>query len=602
VSLVILGGIIVTWIYGFCSGIIFIVLIKLFFKRSSVNRTQQLINPDNNNSLFNSLFANSMNGIAVLDSGGHVLRINLAFEQMLGYTEQEITHKLISSFVLQEESEQILQQQLQKSPNAMPSSFITAAQHKIGYRVDLKVSTVPIALDDISNQGYLLVCEDVTERKRFDEHIRHMSFYDDMTGLPNRQLFQEELTNLLQAASQQDDNKLAVFYADVDDFRIINESFGFEHGNMVLLQLAERFMRCIGENDFLARSEGDQFSFCYPNVRDIDHAMDLAQSIIRVMDQPFVVDQQEVYISICIGIVLQLDENETADILMRNADIALTRAKDKEKNNIQVFHIDMESNSIQRLKLENELRRAIINQEFILHYQPQIDIHTAQIIGMEALVRWMHPTKGLIPPNEFISLAEETGFIVQIGDWVLYEACRQNKEWQEKGYLHVPVSVNLSMRQITERNIINRISEVLNQTGLPAQYLEVEITESMTMDVEHASAWLIELKKLGIQVAIDDFGTGYSSLSYIKQFPIDKLKIDRSFVNDMLLDPNNATIVSTIIAMTRQLNLKVIAEGVETKEQLLFLQEKQCDEVQGYLFSPPVSSEKMRFLLDQTIC
>lgn len=590
-----------TWIYGFCSGIIFIVLMKLLLRGRNANRTQQLINPDNNNSLFNSLFANSMNGIAMLDLGGHVLRINFAFEQMLGYTEQEIVHKSISSLVLQEESEQIVQQ-LQKSPNVMPSSFITAAQHKIGYRVDLKASIVPVTLDDIYlNQGYLLVCEDVTERKRFDEHIRHMSFYDDMTGLPNRQLFQEELTNLLIATSKQDDTRLAVFYADVDDFRIINESFGFEHGNMVLLQLAERFMRCIGENDILARSEGDQFSFCYPNVRDIDHAMDIAQSIVRVMDQPFVVDQQEVYISICIGIVLQLDDSETADILMRNADIALTRAKDKEKSNIQVFHIEMESNSIQRLKLENELRRAIINQEFILYYQPQMDIHTGKIIGMEALVRWMHPTKGLIPPNEFIPIAEETGFIVQIGDWVLYEACRQNKEWQNKGYLHVPVSVNLSMRQITERNITNRISDVLNQTGLPARYLEVEITESMTMDVEHASAWLVEVKKLGIQVAIDDFGTGYSSLSYIKQFPIDKLKIDRSFVNDMLLDPNNATIVSTIIAMTRQLNLRVIAEGVETKEQLQFLQEKQCDEVQGYLFSPPISSEKMRILLDQTI-
>jgi len=591
----------VTWIYGFCGGIIFIVFVMWLYKRLFAVRTQQMNKPEPNKSLFDTLFINSMNGVAVLDCNESVIRVNSAFKDMLGYTEEEILQKSLGSFVLEDEEPLSVQAKLLQQPDTEVTGLMTAAKHKQGYRVELKSSAVPVTFDETATQGYLVICEDVTERKRFGEHIRHMSFYDDMTGLPNRQLFQEELSKLLRATPKQEGYKLAVFYADVDDFRIINESFGFEHGNMVLLQLAERFMRCIGEIDILARSEGDQFAFCYPNVRDIDHALELAQSIASVMEQPFVVDQQEVYISVCIGIVLHLNEKDTADILMKNANIALTQAKDKDKSNIQVFHVAMESYSIQRLKLENELRHAISNEEFILHYQPQVDIHTGKIIGMEALVRWMHPTKGMIPPKDFIPLAEETGFIVQLGDWVLYEACRQNKAWQDQGLLQVPVSVNLSMRQFSERGIKNKIAEVLAETGLPPKYLEIEITESMTMDVKHASDWLNKLKELGVQVAIDDFGTGYSSLSYIKQFPIDKLKIDRSFVNDMLLDPNNATIVSTIIAMTRQLNLKVIAEGVETEEQLQFLQEKQCDEVQGFLFSPPVPSDTMGSLLEQAV-
>lgn len=543
--------------------------------------------------LFDSLFMNSTNGIAVLDSLGNVIRLNTAFEQTIGYTTKEAINTPIISFAL-EEYVTVMTHNLHKKLNTGTTNYITALRHKMGSRVDLKALTVPVALNESTN-GYLFICEDVTERKRFDEHIRHMSFYDDMTGLPNRQLFKEQLSNLLRVPKQ-DNRQLAVFSADVDEFRIINESFGFEYGNIVLLQMAERFMRCIGENDLLARSEGDQFLFCYPNMNDLDHAMELARTIIGVMEQPFVVDQQEVYISVSIGIVMQLDENENADSLMKSANIALTRAKEKSK--IQVFHIDMESYSIQRLKMENEFRHALINKEFILHYQPQVDITTGKIIGMEALVRWLHPERGMIPPKDFIPFAEESGLIVPLGDWVMYEACRQNKEWQDNGFLHIPVSVNLSMRQFTEPNIKNKILNVIVETGLAPAYLEIEITESMTMDVGNASAWLMELKELGIQVAMDDFGTGYSSLSYIKQFPIDKLKIDRSFVNDMLLDNNNATIVSTIIAMTRQLNLKVIAEGVETDEQLHFLRENQCDEVQGYLFSPPIPSDQMGLLLE----
>jgi EAL domain-containing protein (putative c-di-GMP-specific phosphodiesterase class I) len=257
----------------------------------------------------------------------------------------------------------------------------------------------------------------------------------------------------------------------------------------------------------------------------------------------------------------------------------------------------MKSVSINRLRLENELRRALVNEEFVLYYQPQVDIGSGRIVGVEALIRWNHPDKGMVMPNHFIPLAEESGLIVPIGEWVLRAACKQNKTWQSEGYAPIPISVNLSMRQFFQHNLKGKIRHVLEQTELDPQYLELEITESMTMDVDHAIQSLLELKELGVNVSIDDFGTGYSSLYYLKKFPIDKLKIDRSFVRDIMVDPNDAAIVATIIAMTHHLNLKVIAEGVETEDQLKFLYQNRCNEVQGYWFSPPVDRLELEHML-----
>lgn len=547
--------------------------------------------------VLDSLFEHNPNAIGIIDQEGTFVRINAAAESILGYSATELLEKRFSHFVTQEQYE-LTWHQLQLATNGEPLSFETSVSHKSGYRVDLHATAVPVQLSaDV--RGFILIGQDITERKRGDEQVRYMAYYDDMTGLPNRRMFRDNLNerlSLARSAGQQ----VAVFYLDIDRFKLVNDSFGHDYGNMLLLQLAERFTRCITENDYLARTEGDEFAFFYTNVADSNDVIAVIAEINRVLEKPFVLEQYELHVTASIGVAIS-SADEDADTLMKYADIALARAKEKGRNDYQIFNFDMKSVSINRLKLENELRKAIAGEEFVLFYQPQVDIETGRIVGVEALIRWEHPEKGLISPNYFISFAEESGLIVPIGEWVLRAACKQNKAWQDQGFPKMPISVNLSMRQFFQHNLKGKISHVLEQTGLEPQYLELEITESMTMDVDHAIQSLLELKQLGVHVSIDDFGTGYSSLYYLKKFPIDKLKIDRSFVRDIMVDPNDAAIVTTIIAMTHHLNLKVIAEGVETEEQLHFLHQNRCNEVQGYWFSPPVSSAQLENMLSQGV-
>nr|WP_276562964.1 EAL domain-containing protein [Paenibacillus anseongense] len=548
--------------------------------------------------VLDSLFEHNPNAIGIFDQEGKFIRINAAAETILGYSASELLEKRFSHFVTQEQYELTISQ-LQLATDGEPLTFETSVSHKSGYRVDLHATAVPVQLSTDA-MGFILICQDITERKRSDEQVRYMAYYDDMTGLPNRRMFRDHLNerlSLARSAGQQ----IAVFYLDIDRFKLVNDSFGYDYGNMMLLQLAERFTRCITENDYLARTEGDEFAFFYTNVADSNDVIAVIAEINRVLEKPFVLEQYELHVTASIGVAISTADEEDADTLMKYADIALARAKEKGRNDFQIFNADMKSVSINRLKLENELRRAIALEEFVLFYQPQVDIETGRIVGVEALIRWNHPEKGLISPNYFISFAEESGLIVPIGEWVLRAACKQNKAWQNQGFSPMPISVNLSMRQFFQHNLKGKISHVLEQTGLDPQYLELEITESMTMDVDHAIQSLLELKELGVNVSIDDFGTGYSSLYYLKKFPIDKLKIDRSFVRDIMVDPNDAAIVTTIIAMTRHLNLKVIAEGVETEEQLHFLHQNRCNEVQGYWFSPPVNAVQLENMLSHGV-
>ncbi|MDR6879222.1 EAL domain-containing protein [Bacillus sp. 3255] len=548
--------------------------------------------------VLDSLFEHNPNAIGIFDQEGTFIRINQAAETMLGYSAADLIGQPFSRFVSQEQLD-LTCKQLQQANGGTSASFETTVSHKSGYRVDLQATAVPVDLQN-GVHGYILICQDITERKRGDEQVRYMAYYDDMTGLPNRRLFRDQLNERL-GMSKSMGFKVAVFYLDIDRFKLVNDSFGYDYGNMLLLQLAERFMRCVKENDYLARTEGDEFAFFYSYVADSNDAIAVIAEINRVLEKPFLLEQYEVHITASIGIAISSEDAEDADMLMKYADIALARAKEKGRNDFQIFNTDMKSVSLNRLKLENELRRAIAGEEFVLFYQPQVDIETGRIVGTEALIRWQHPEKGLISPNHFIPFAEESGLIVPIGEWVLRAACKQNKAWQNMGFPKMPISVNLSMRQFFQHNLKGKISHVLDQTGLDPQYLELEITESMTMDVDHAIQSLLELKELGVHVSIDDFGTGYSSLYYLKKFPIDKLKIDRSFVRDIMVDPNDAAIVATIIAMTHHLNLKVIAEGVETEEQLHFLHQNRCNEVQGYWFSPPVNAQELESMLAEGV-
>ncbi|MEW9698247.1 EAL domain-containing protein [Paenibacillus sp. SI8] len=580
------------WICILASLMLLILLLRNV-ANTNTSEYKRLQNHDHQ-SVLDSLFEHNPNAIGITDQHGEFIRINYAAESILGYTANELMHKSFISYVTGESSE-VTKSSLEQVMGGKPVTFETAVLHKTGYRVDLHATAVPVGIQPGVN-GSILICQDITERKRGDEQIRYMAYYDDMTGLPNRRMFRDHLNQTL-TLTRAVGQRVAVFYLDIDRFKLVNDSFGHDYGNMLLLQLAERFTRCVTENDFIARTEGDEFAFYYTNVADSNDAIAIIAGINRVLEEPFRLEQYELHVTASIGIAISSDDGEDAEMLMKYADIALARAKEKGRNDFQIFNSDMKSVSLDRLKLENELRKAIAGEEFILYYQPQVEIETGRIVGVEALIRWNHPERGLVAPNHFIPFAEESGLIVPIGEWVLRAACKQNKAWQNQGYPMIPISVNLSMRQFFQYNLIGKISYVLEQTGLDPKYLELEITESMTMDVDHAIQSLLELKELGVNVSIDDFGTGYSSLYYLKKFPIDKLKIDRSFVRDIMVDPNDAAIVATIIAMTHHLNLKVIAEGVETEDQLQFLHENRCNEVQGYWFSPPVTADHLESML-----
>lgn len=548
-----------------------------------------------NEKVFESLFEFNPNVVCLMDKEGTIVKVNRNTEQLLGYTKQMMEGSPFWHF-LPEGSLNRTKEVLEQVRQGMPQTFRTGILHKDGYWLDFDTTAAPVKEGDALS-GVIVIGQDITVTKRTEERIRYMAYYDDMTGLPNRRMFNNQLNEAIVSAKLHR-HLVAVSYVDIDRFKIVNDCFGHDYGDMLLLQLAERFSRCISENDYLARTEGDEFAFMFTDLRHPDEVHQIAVRIFEVLVEPFLLEQYQVHVTASIGVAVLSEEENDADALTKCADIALTRAKDKGKNNVQVFHTSMKTVSLKRLTLESELRKALNQNEFELKYQPQMDIKTGAIVGFEALIRWNHPEKGLIPPMDFIPFTEESGMIIPIGEWVLQEACRQNKLWQNQGLAHVPVSVNLSTRQFLQYNLRDKVAEVLHSTGLDPAYLELEITESSTMDVDYATGLLLELKSLGVKISIDDFGTGYSSLSYLKRFPIDKLKIDQSFVRDIMTDPNDAAIVASIISMTRHMNLKVIAEGVETEEQLGFLHHNHCNEIQGYWFSPPLSAEQAEALLN----
>lgn len=428
-------------------------------------------------------------------------------------------------------------------------------------------------------------------QRRSEDRIRHLVYYDDLTGLPNRRMFRDRLVEEVNKAERV--NELAVFYVDIDRFKLVIDSLGHDYADILLLQVAERLTHIIGKDDFIARMERDEFALFFPHTKSEEEVNELAEGIAKLLDPPFSLKNYHIHITASIGVSIHQSSTEAAEDLLRRADIALSRAKESGKNNHQVFTPAMNNSSIERLTMENDMRKALNKGEFELYYQPQVDTETGKVICFEALLRWNHPENGLVQPNKFIPLAEETGMIVGIGEWVIYEACRQNKLWQDEGFPKVPVSVNLSTRQFHQSDLSDKISEILTKTGLEAKYLELEITESVMMDFDRAADSFQKMQKLGVAISIDDFGTGYSSLSYLKRMPINKLKIDRSFVRDVMHNVNDAAIVDTIISMARSLKLRVIAEGVETIEQMKYLCNNQCDELQGYFFSPPLPANEI---------
>ncbi|MBI5196613.1 MAG: EAL domain-containing protein [Nitrospirae bacterium] len=456
-------------------------------------------------------------------------------------------------------------------------------------------------------RSYEQLLQEFTVRKQAEDTIKYMAYYDSLTGLPNRSLFNDRLSQVILQA-QRNNQKLAVIFLDLDRFKNINDTLGHPTGDLLLKAVADRLSKSLRQSDTIShdvideftisRHGGDEFTILLPGVNHVRDAARVAQKVLDILTEKFSVGIHELFISASAGISMYPADGDNAETLVKNADIAMYTAKEHGRNNYQFFTSAMNASVFERLTVENSLRKAIKKDEFILHYQPRVDIKTGRITGMEALVRWQHPEFGLVPPAQFIPIAEETGLIIPIGEQILWKTCRQNKIWQDAGLPHLRVGVNLSARQFQQQNLVEMISLALNNTGLSSAWLEIEITESTIMkDVSRTVRVLNKIHDMGVQIAIDDFGTGYSSLSYLKAFPIDMLKIDRAFLMGVTINPNDAAIVNAIIAMAHILKLKVIAEGVETEEQLNFLRSGQCDDMQGYFFSRPLPPEELEQLL-----
>jgi diguanylate cyclase (GGDEF)-like protein len=391
---------------------------------------------------------------------------------------------------------------------------------------------------------------------------------------------------------------IGIMFLDLDRFKYINDTLGHATGDHLLIEVSKRLLSCFGKTVTVCRQGGDEFIVLIPNTTS-DRMTKKAQKIVDVISHSFILNGQEMFVTPSIGIAMYPSDGRDMETLIKNADTAMYRVKEQGKNNFQFYTPDMNEVVSKKMKLEIGLRKALVRSEFKLYYQPQVDVLSGKLIGVEALIRWQHPEEGNIPPNDFIPLAEETGLIIPIGEWVLYEACLQNKEWQNEGYPPLRMAVNISSRQFQQSNFVGTIRKILDETELDPQYLELELTESIIQDSKHAISTMHKLKEMGIHLSIDDFGTGYSSLSYLKTFPINTLKIDQTFTRNIFTDSKDASLVDTIINMAHNLDLKVIAEGVETLEQLHFLRQRQCNEAQGYFFSRPISAEDMSTVLKE---
>jgi diguanylate cyclase (GGDEF)-like protein/PAS domain S-box-containing protein len=537
------------------------------------------------------VFVNSMEAIVITDINNNIIQVNKAFTEITGYSSEDAVGKnprILKSGQHNQDFYRAMWETLLKTGNWQGEVMDRRKSGEI-YPKWLSITVVRDEKGDISN--YIALFSDITERKASYERIQHLAHFDALTNLPNRALLNDHL-DLAIAVAKRTQTQLAIVFLDLDRFKIVNDSLGHHAGDLLLQIVSERLKTCVRETDTVARLGGDEFVLLLNSISEPNDAAHVAQKVVEAISIPFVLDGHEVNIGTSIGIGIYPDNGLDRPTLIKNADAAMYHAKESGRNNFQFFSSVMNDKAFERLALENDMRRALKREEFFLHYQPQIDILTGKIIGVEALIRWQHPERGLVPPNNFIHLAEKCGLIVPIGEWVLRTACAQNIAWQKEGLAPILTAVNISAQQFQQKNFKESLMQILGNTGLAPHFLDLEITESAIMEnAESMLEKLHSLKEIGLHLSIDDFGTGYSSLSYLKHFPIDKLKIDRSFVQDITDDSNSYAIIETIINMGHNLKLKVIAEGVETAEQLATLQELQCDEIQGFYFSRPIAPQ-----------
>lgn len=542
------------------------------------------------------VFEHSIEGIVITDTENKIIRINPAFTRITGYTEAEVLGK--SPNILRSgRHDQTFYDQMWKELNTngvWQGEIWNRRKNSEVYPELLTISTIKDTLGKTIE--YIAVFADITERKQDEAHIHRLAFYDPLTDLPNRALIQEILKTAIDLASD-DNNMVSLMSIDLDRFFSINETMGHSAGDKLLQIIARRIIRCNGESDTTARMGGDEFSIVQTNVANPGEIAKSAQNILDAIAEPVMLDNQEVFLTASIGIAMYPNDGDDIQHIFRGAETARSHAK-QEGNTYQFFSEEMNAQSFEQLAMKSSLRRALERNEFILYYQPQVNIETGKVVGAESLIRWQHPDLGLVPPIKFIPLLEETGLIMDVGQWVLQTACQQNKTWQDNGYDPIHIAVNLSPRQFRQHNLTQIINDTINTTGLNPAWLDLEVTESSIMhNPEKVTTILSELHEMGIRLSIDDFGTGYSSLSYLKHFPIDVLKIDQSFIRDITNDADDETIVKAIIAMGHSLNLHVIAEGVEQQSQLDRLKDFKCEWCQGYFYSKPVPAEEFEQFL-----
>lgn len=544
-----------------------------------------------------TVFDASSDAIFITDSDNRIISVNAAFCEITGYSAQEVigqTPAILNSGRHNAEFYHVMWRDLLETGRWNGEVWNRRKNGEIFAEL-LTINAVRNYRGEISH--YVSIFADITEHKQTEEHVRHLAHYDALTNLPNRTLFNDRLGQALINA-QRDNGKAAVMFLDLDRFKNINDTLGHGIGDLLLQEVAARLTGCVRQGDTVSRLGGDEFVVLLPELNDEKDARLVAQKLLNAAAFPMVLEGHELHISASIGISYYPMDGANAEALMKNADVAMYRAKEEGRNNYQFYHASMNARSFERLAMETSMRYALSRGEFDLYYQPRFALPEGRIVGAEALIRWNHPDLGMVSPGLFIPLAEETGLILPIGEWVLEQVAAQGKAWQQAGFPPLSLAVNVSARQFRRVDFAAKVLQILRNSGFDPHYLELELTESTLMT--HAEENIETLKKLsalGIRIAIDDFGTGYSSLSYLKRLPVDILKIDRSFVSEVPDNRDGAAIVEAIIAMAHSLGLHIIAEGVETAEQLEFLQMRKCNEIQGYHFSYPLPVEQFEQLL-----
>jgi len=532
-----------------------------------------------------------------LEEDRPIIYVNPAFESITGYRASEVVGRN-PRFLLGSDNKQPELEAIRSAlKEERPCRVVLRNYRRDGtlFWNELYISPVRNPVGVVTH--YVGVQNDITQSRSYQEELAHRHRFDTLTGLANRNLLIDRIDTAI-ARAQRGGRSVAVATLDLDNFRVVNESLGHQVGDQLLRLVAERLTSNVRAGDTVARMGGDDFAIVFIEQGGESVVAAETRRIMQAFEQPFVLLERELFVTISMGVVVSPYDGEDAEALLKNAETAMYLSKEQGSNTCRIYAAEMNARVAERLDLDGKLRRAIERNELHLHYQPQLDLRTNRIIAAEALLRWRHPEMGPIPPAKFIPLAEETGLIITIGDWVLRTACAQNLAWQKAGLDPLVVAVNISARQFRQGDLAKRVASIIAETGLDARYLELEMTETAIMENPgEVIKTLNELKAMGVRLAIDDFGTGYSSLSYLKRFPVDRLKIDQSFVKDIPLDSENAAIVQAVIRLGHSMNLRVIAEGVETVDQLAFLRANQCDEKQGYLFSKPVPPEEFAVLV-----